>query len=69
VETNVGNGRLLAYLAEHAEVTNTEYHDDTRVTLNCRIPRTFIGKLHGDDITVTLLSMNGDGRKDIAASA
>ncbi|MEX2287771.1 MAG: GTPase HflX [Planctomycetaceae bacterium] len=69
VETNVGNGRLLAYLAEHAEVTNTKYHDETRVTLNCRIPRTFVAKLQGDDTTVTLVSTNGDGREDMAASA
>jgi GTP-binding protein HflX len=53
VETNVGNGRLFAYLAEHAEVTNTEYLD-SRVTFNCRIPRRFISGLNGDDIRVTL---------------
>ena len=68
VETNVGNGRLLAYLAVHAEVTNTEYHNNARVVLNCRIARTHVAQIDGnDDTTVTLLSPeNGNGRDSIA---
>ena len=53
IETSVGNGRLLAYLAEHAEVTGTEYND-SRVTLSCRIPRTIVSRLNGGDTNVTL---------------
>ena len=53
IETSAGNGRLLAYLAEHAEVTDTRY-DDSRVTLLCRIPRRFASGLNGDDTTVRL---------------
>ena len=37
LETSVGNGRLLAYLAAHAEVVRQDYVD-SRVTLLCRIP-------------------------------
>lgn len=58
IETSVGNGRLFAYLAEHAEVTNTEYHD-SRVTFNCKISRRFADQLEGDatsDVTVRFLS-------------
>jgi GTP-binding protein HflX len=51
VETNVGNGRLFAYLATHAEVTNTEYVD-SRVKFNCRIARRFAAGLNGDDTQV-----------------
>lgn len=40
VETDAGNGRVYAYLSEHADVTHTEYHD-SRVTYQCRIPRRF----------------------------
>lgn len=59
IETSAGNGRLFAYLAEHAEVTRTEYHD-SRVTLNARVPRRFLGNLNGDgETTVKLVNDNG----------
>jgi len=38
VETGVGNGRVLAYLAQHAQIHDRVYDED-RVTLQCRIPR------------------------------
>ncbi|HMF38829.1 MAG TPA: GTPase HflX, partial [Isosphaeraceae bacterium] len=40
VETGVSNGRVLAYLAQHAQIQNRVYdHDHDRVLLQCRIPR------------------------------
>ncbi len=54
IETHVGNGRLFAYLAKHAEVISTEYRD-SHVRFNCRMPRRFIGKLNGEGIVVKLL--------------
>jgi GTP-binding protein HflX len=54
IETGVGNGRMFAYLAEHAEVTGTEYHD-SRVTFDCRMPRSLTTGLDGDDVRVTIL--------------
>lgn len=65
VETGVGNGRMFAFLAEHAEVLNTEYHD-SRVTFNCRIPRRFAFALPSEDVHVTPLNgqswpLSGDG--------
>ena len=56
VETNVGNGRLLAYLAAHGEVTATDYSNDTRVTVSCRIPRRFLNDLDEEDTTVEVLN-------------
>jgi len=53
IETGAGNGRLHAFLAEHAEVTATDY-TDSRVTFSCRIPRRFAYAIPGDDATVTL---------------
>ncbi len=53
IETGVGNGRLLAYLAEHAEITDRRY-TDSRVTLSCRMPRRFADRINGDDTTVKL---------------
>jgi len=38
VETGVENGRVLAYLAQHAQIHDRTY-DDGRVRLNCRLPR------------------------------
>jgi GTP-binding protein HflX len=38
VETGVGNGRVLAYLAQHAQIHGRTYDDD-RVLLQCRLPR------------------------------
>ena len=40
VETDVGNGRLFAYLSEHGEIESREYTEN-RVTLKCRIPHKF----------------------------
>jgi GTP-binding protein HflX len=51
LETSVANGRLFAYLAEHADVSRKEYHD-SRVTLTCRIPRRFFQALPMDDLEV-----------------
>ncbi len=38
VETGVDNGRVLAYLAQHAQIHDRTYDDD-RVRLHCHIPR------------------------------
>jgi GTP-binding protein HflX len=38
VETGVGNGRVLAYLAQHAQIRARTYDED-RVLLRCRLPR------------------------------
>ena len=38
VETGVGNGRVLAYLAQHAQIHERTYDDD-RVHVLCRLPR------------------------------
>ncbi len=52
IETNVGNGRLFAYLSEHAEIRDTEYHD-SRVTFRCRIPRRFLHAIADAETTIT----------------
>ena len=38
VETSVGNGRVLAYLAQHAQIRNRVYEEDL-VKVDCRLPR------------------------------
>jgi len=61
VETNVGNGRLLSYLARHGEVLSQTYHEQNRVTVHCRIPREFVGKINGDGTLVRHHAVSGNG--------
>ena len=51
VETGVENGRVLAYLAQHAQIHDRTYDDD-RVLLQCRLPRRCLDFLseHGADV-------------------
>ena len=52
VETGVEDGRLLAYLAAHGEVLSQRYHENNRVTIHCRLPQKYVGRLEqeGTDI-------------------
>jgi GTP-binding protein HflX len=45
VETGVENGRVLAYLAQHAQIQNRTYAED-RVLLQCVLPRRCLDFLH-----------------------
>lgn len=51
VETNVDNGKLLAYLAAQGEILSRRYHDD-RVTIHCRIPERHLGRIRESAISV-----------------
>jgi GTP-binding protein HflX len=68
IETDVGNGRILAYLAAHGEVLSRQFHDD-RVVVHCRIPPEHLGPIERDPgllirpypVTAHVLSANGNG--------
>ena len=66
VETGAGNGRLRAFLAEHADVVQEEYADN-RVTFDCRIPRALLHALPSGDVMVTLT--NGAPAAENAAAS
>lgn len=51
IETHAGQGKLLSFLSERTEVLGTQYHDDARVTVRCRIPRNLLDRLPVDDQT------------------
>jgi GTP-binding protein HflX len=51
VEMDVGNGRLMAYLAAHGEILSRRYRED-RVTIHCRLPQKFVGRINGPDTLV-----------------
>ena len=56
IETDVGNGRLFAYLGEHGEIQEREYTDN-RVLIKCRIPHQFfLGIENGNGTTTRLIT-------------
>ncbi len=61
VETSVGNGKLMAYLARHGEVLSRQYLGD-RAVLHCRIPQKFLGRIPAQEATVRC----HDGREEIS---
>ncbi|NUQ64103.1 MAG: GTPase HflX [Pirellulales bacterium] len=60
IETGVGNGRLLAYLAAHGEILSKQYHDG-RVTIHCRMSQRHLGRIHEDGAVVRPHASNGSG--------
>jgi GTP-binding protein HflX len=50
VETSVGNGRMLAYLAAHGEVLSKNYDGD-RVQIHVRLPQRHLGSLYEEGTT------------------
>jgi GTP-binding protein HflX len=66
VETDVANGRLLAYLAKHGEILSRTYAED-RVTIHCRMPRKYLAPISADEARIRIrgtgqkLERNGNG--------
>jgi GTP-binding protein HflX len=52
VETDPGNGRLLAWLGRHGEVLSRHFTAD-RVTVHCRIPAALVGRIDAAEASVT----------------
>ena len=51
IETDPGNGRLLAWLGRHGEVLSRHFSAD-RVTIHCRIPASLLGRIGTDEAIV-----------------
>ena len=51
IETGVENGRVLAYLAQHAQIHDRTYSDD-RVRLHCHLPRRCLEFLSENGVSV-----------------
>jgi GTP-binding protein HflX len=61
VDVASGNGRVLSYLAAHADIYRQEYHDN-RVTLACYLPRHLVRHIREPDVNIRLIgepSANG----------
>jgi GTP-binding protein HflX len=67
VETDVSNGRLLAYLAKYGEILSRTFADE-RVSVHCRMPRKYLGQISPAEARIRLRSngqyveQNGNGR-------
>jgi GTP-binding protein HflX len=65
VDVDAGNGRVLAYLAAHADVYRQEFHDN-RVTLHCYLPRHLVRHIQEPDVQIRVLEaphVNGQDRR------
>ena len=51
VQTDPGNGRLIAWLGAHGEVLSRHFTDD-RVTIHCRIPASMLGRIAPEEAVV-----------------
>ncbi len=51
IQTDPGNGRLLAWLNAHGEVLSRNFVED-RVTVHCRIPAAMLGRIPPGEATV-----------------
>jgi GTPase len=51
IETDPGNGRLLAWLAAHGEVLSRHFTAD-RMTIHCRIPAALLGRIAPHDAVI-----------------
>jgi GTP-binding protein HflX len=54
IDAPAGNGRVLAYLAAHADVYHQEFHND-RMTIRCYLPRFLVRHLNEPDVAVKML--------------
>ena len=56
IETSSGNGKLFAWLSQHARELDRTYTDETstRVRIRCELPRQYTGSLGDADTTVVI---------------
>jgi GTP-binding protein HflX len=55
IETDAGNGKVLAYLAAHAEIYRQEYQDG-KVHIRCYLPRHLLHHIQGPGVSVRFVS-------------
>ena len=60
VDADAGNGKVLAYLAAHAEIYRQEFDGD-RVHIRCYLPRRLLHHIQGPGVEVRFLDGNGAG--------
>ncbi|MES1213033.1 MAG: GTPase HflX [Singulisphaera sp.] len=68
IETDASNGKLLAFLAAHAEVLSQQYQE-SRVTIHCRIPQQHLGPIRDLAKSIRPHVATGNGATDTATAA
>jgi GTP-binding protein HflX len=68
IETDAGNGRLLAYLGAHAEIYRQQYQDN-RVKIRCFLPRHLLHHIQAPDVQVRFLGADGKEMRPDGAQA
>jgi GTP-binding protein HflX len=58
IETDPGNGKVLAYLGAHADIYRQEFHDQ-RVVVRCHLPRHLLHHIQGPGVQVRFLEATG----------
>jgi GTPase len=58
IETGVENGKLMAYLGAHSEVLSKRF-TDSKVTIHCRIPQKYLGRIKESEATIRPHESNG----------
>ena len=62
VETDIANGKVLAYLAAHAEIYRQEYREN-RVVIDCALPKHLFHHITGPTVEVRFTEGNGKHEK------
>jgi GTP-binding protein HflX len=63
VELDAGNGRVLSYLAAHADIYRQEFQDG-RVLLHCYLPRQLVRHIQEPDVHIRL---RDNGQEEVAS--
>jgi GTPase len=58
IDAEAGNGKVLSYLAAHADIYRQEYRDN-RVTVYCYLPRHLLHHIQGPNVVVRFREGNG----------
>ena len=62
VEMGVDNGKLMAFLSRHGEVLSKQFQG-MRVTIHCRLPQKYLGRISPDEATVTIHDADEQGKE------
>ena len=62
VESDVSNGKLVAFLSKHGDVEKTDYFED-RLVVRCRLPQKYLGRLD-DWANVEVRHRNAENREE-----
>lgn len=60
IEAGVENGKIIAYCSAYGDVLSTSYSDE-RVSIHCRMPQRFLGRISDPDVCISVRDSEGTG--------